>query len=218
MAATFPLAAADLVDRMMVEAVEWQLVDNQELSGTGAGEWIAALLGPALWQADVSSVEADFETIERLRARFLLLDGAIQNFMLYDPARPGPATDPAGAALDGETVTIESIEANRKELSLAGLPADMALPEGTRLSVSAGSPARTFLGVLAADVAADSEGDAGPVEVRPHLRPWLAAGQTVTLWKPAAKVKLVTGSLKVTQVTSVTSRLRFSARQTLAAG
>jgi len=72
--------------------------------------------------------------------------------------------------------------------------------------------------VLNAEATADSEGDAGPVEVRPHLRPWLAAGQTVTLWKPAAKVKLVSGSLRVTQVTSVTSRLRFTARQTLAAG
>jgi hypothetical protein len=40
----------------------------------------------------------------------------------------------------------------------------------------------------------------------------------VTLLYPVAKVKLVPRSLSVDQVTSVLHRLRFTARQTLAAG
>lgn len=218
MAASWPIPADDLIATMLVDTVDWNLEDNQELSGTGGGEWIAAGLAPPLWGAVISSVAADDESIERLRARWLLLDGAIGSFYLYDPKRPGPATDPAGTLLASATVTIDSVESNRKELSLAGLPADLVLPEGTRLSVTAGSPSRTFLGVLGAETQADGSGDAGPVEVRPHLRPWMAAGQTVTLWKPVAKCKLVPNSLRVTQVTSVTSRLRLEARQTLSAG
>ena len=114
-------------------------------------------------------------------------------------------------------MTIASIESDRKRLSFAGLPADFTIPAGTRFSVTSGSPSRTYLGQLAADVTADDEGETDAVEVRPHLRPWLAAEQTVQLLKPVAKVKIVPNSLGVTQVTSVTHRLRFTARQTLAA-
>jgi len=215
---TFPMRTADLVDRMMVETVTWSLAEQQEFSGTGGGELIAADMGPRLWEAEVSTVAADLETIEALRARFNLLDGALQNFYLYDPARPNPSTDPSGALLAGATVTIAGIEANRKELRLAGLPPAFTLTEGTRFSVTAGAPARMFLGQLGADVTANGDGDTLAVELRPHLRPWVAAGQTVRLLKPVAKVKIVPRSLSVVQVTSVTHRLRFSARQTLAAG
>jgi hypothetical protein len=215
---TFPMTTADLTDLMMVQTVHWQLRAYQELSSTAGGEWIAADLGPQLWEAEVSTVEADLETIERLRARFNLLDGAIRSFYLYDPARPNPATDPMGTLLAEAEVTIDTIEANRKEVSFAGLPAGFTLPEGAWFSVTAGAPARTFLGQLAADISANGDGETGPVEFRPHMRSWVANGQAVRLLKPVAKVKIVAGALSVAQVTSVTHRLRFSARQTLAAG
>lgn len=218
MPVTFPMATADLVDRMMVETVQWSLLEFQELSGTGGSEFIAADMAPRVWEAECSTVAADLETIEALRARFNLLDGAINSFYLYDPARPNPSTDPTGALLAGETVTIEAIEANRKELSLAGLPSGFTLTEGTRFSVTAGAPSRTFMGQLAATVTANVDGETAAVELRPHVRSWVATGQTVQLLKPVAKVKIVPRSLSVAQVTSVTHRLRFTARQTLAAG
>ena len=215
---TFPMAVADLCDLMMVQTVQWQLRDYQELSMTAGGEVIAADLAPPLWEADVSTVEADLETTERLRARFNLLNGAIQSFYLYDPARPNPSTDPMGALLAEAEVSIDTIEANRKEVSFAGLPAGFTLPEGTRFSVTAGAPARTFLGQLAAEISANGDGETGAVEFRPHMRSWVANGQAVQLLKPVAKVKILAGSLSVAQVTAVTHRLRFTARQTLAAG
>jgi len=212
------MATVDLADRMMVETVQWQLLEFQEVSGTGGSEFIAADMAPRVWEAEVSTVAADLDTIEALRARFNLLDGATSSFYLYDPARPNPSTDPTGALLAGETVTISAIEANRKELRFAGLPPAFTLREGTMFSVTAGAPARTFLGQLGADVASNGAGLTLPVELRPHLRAWLEAGQTVQLLKPVAKVKLVPRSMAVAQVTSVTHRLRFTARQTLAAG
>lgn len=217
MALTMPLSQENLADLMMVETVTWTLGEDQELSGTGDGETLAADLGPRLWSAECSTIAADIETIEALRGRFNALDGAIQSFYLHDPRRPYPATDPTGALLAGATVTIQSIEANRKELTLTGLPSGFELPQGTMLSV-AGPTSRTALLQLAAPVIANGGGVAGPVELRPHLRPWALAGQALTLLKPVAKVKLVPRSLSVVQVTSVTHRLRFSARQTLAAG
>lgn len=215
---SFPMAPADLVDRMMVETVQWSLLEFQETSGIGGGEFLAADLGPRLWEASVSTVAADLQTIEALRSRFNLLDGALQSFYLYDPARPNPATDAMGTLLAASNVTIGAIEANRKEVSFSGLPAGFVLPEGTWFSVTAGAPSRTFLGQIAADVTANGIGATAPVELRPHMRAWLAAGQAVRLLKPVAKVKIVPRSLSTSQVTSVTHRLRFTARQTLAAG
>jgi hypothetical protein len=218
MALAFPVTRQNLADLMMVETVTWSLGEDQELSGTGDGETLAADLGPRLWTAVCSTTVADIETIEALRARFNALDGSIQSFYLHDPRRPFPATDPAGTLLTPATVTIESIEANRKELTLEGVPDGLVLPQGTFLSVTAGDPSRTALLQLVASVTADGEGVAGPVELRPHLRPWAAATNAVALAYPVAKVKLVPRSLVVDQVSSVLHRLRFTARQTLAAG
>jgi hypothetical protein len=146
MALAMPLSRENLADLMLVETVTWSLGEDQELSGTGDGETLAADLGPRLWTAVCSTIAADIETIEALRARFNTLDGAIHSFYLHDPRRPFPATDPAGALLDGADVTIKSIESNRKELTLEGLPADFVLPQGTLLSVTAGDPPRTASG------------------------------------------------------------------------
>lgn len=221
MVLAFPLSLANLNDLLPIETVTWSLGEDQELSSTGDGEILAADLGPRLWQADCSTIAADIDTIEGLRARFNTLDGAIQSFYLSDPRRPYPATDPTGTLLAAAEVTIASIEANRKELTFAGLPAEFVLPRGTMLSVTAGDPSRTALLQLAADVTAvagEDETTAGPVELRPHLRPWVDVDQAVTLLKPVAKMKLVPKSLTVVQVSPVTHQLRFTARQTLAAG
>ncbi len=219
MALALPLSRANLSDLLQVATVDWTLSENQELSDLGGGETLAADLGPRLWLADCTSIEADIDTIEALRARANTLDGAIQSFYLHDARRPFPATDPTGTLLAAANVTISSIEVNRKELTFTGLPAGFVLPAGTLFSVTAGNPSRTALMQLAAAVTASGgAGVAGPVEVRPHLRPWIAATQTVTLLKPVAKVKLVPKSLSVAHVTGATYRLRLSARQTLAAG
>lgn len=218
MSLSLPISRQNLADLLPIETVTWSLGEDQELSGTGAGELLAADLGPRLWSASCSTIAADIDTIEGLRGRLNALDGAISSFYLFDPRRPCPSTDPTGALLAGAAVTIKSIAANRKELTLTGLPAGLVLPMGTFLSVTAGAPSRTALLQLAGGVTADPDGEAGPVELRPHLRPWVAAAQTVTVIRPVAKVKLVPKSTSVDQVTSVTHRLRFSVQQTLAAG
>ena len=218
MALALPLTRQNLADLLPIETVTWSLGEDQELSGSGAGELLAADLGPRLWSASCSTIAADIDTIEALRGRLNALDGAINAFYLFDPRRPYPSTDPTGARLGTAVVTIQSIAVNRKELTLTGMPDGLQLPGGTFLSVTAGAPSRTALLQLVSAVTADPDGKAGPVELRPHLRPWIAAGQTVTLVKPVAKVRLMPKSASVDQVTSVTHRLRFAVQQTLAAG
>ena len=218
MALTFPLALPDLVDLLKIESVSWNLMYQQEYSGLGTGEGLSHDLGPALWEADCQTVEFYHKDVEKWRARFLALDGSNQNFMLYNPAAAYPESDPDGSVLDGSTITIWSVGSNRKEMALSGLPAGFEVPWGAYAQITAGSPSRVALVMFLESKTATGLGNTSAIELRPHLKSWVSAGASVELIKPAAKVKLVPNTLRVETVGALTSRLRFSARQTLAAG
>lgn len=218
MALTFPLSLPNLVDLLQIESVTWNLIYQQEYSGLGSGEGLSHDLGPPLWQGDVSTGQFPHADVEKWRARFLALDGSNQSFMLYNPAAKYPETDPQGSLLAASTVTVHSINANRKELALAGLPVGFVAPWGAYAQITGGSPSRIALVQLLADGTANGSGQTGQIECRPHLRPWITTTMTVSLIKPAAKVKLVPNTLRVETTGPLHSRLRFTARQTLAAG
>jgi hypothetical protein len=86
------------------------------------------------------------------------------------------------------------------------------------MHVDYGTPSRRALVQAAEGATANGFGVTSEFEVRPQLRPGITTGLTVTLKKPAAKVKIVPGSLRIETVTTLLSQLRFTARQTLAAG
>lgn len=218
MALSFPLSLPNLVDLLEIESVTWNLVRQQEYSGLGSGEGLSADLAPPLWEGDVSTGQFPHAEVEKWRARFNTLDGSNQSFMLYNPAAKYPETDPNGTLLAGSTVTLLSVGSNRKEVSLTGLPAGFTVPWGAYAQITGGSPSRVALVQFAEAKTASGSGNTSAIECRPHLRPWISSGQAVTLLKPAAKVKLVPNSLRVETTGALHSRLRFTARQTLAAG
>ncbi len=218
MALSFPLSLPNLVDLLKIASVSWNLVYQQEYSGLGTGEGLSHDLGPALWEGDCQTGEFYHRDIEKWRARFLALDGSNQSFMLYNPAAKYPETDPDGAILAGSTITIGSVGSNRKEMALTGLPAGFEVPWGAYAQITAGSPSRVALVQFLESKTATGAGNTSVIELRPHLRPWVLAGAAVQLLKPAAKVKLIPNSLRVETAGALTSRLRFTARQTLAAG
>ena len=86
------------------------------------------------------------------------------------------------------------------------------------MHIDYGTLSRRVLMQAAEGATANGSGVTGVFEVRPQLRPGITAGLAVTLKKPAAKVKIVPGSLRIETVTTLLSQLRFTARQTLAAG
>lgn len=218
MALAFPLSLPDLVDLLKITSVSWNLVYQQEYSGLGTGEGLSHDLGPPLWEGECQTAEVYHRDIEKWRARFFALDGSNQSFMLYNPAAKYPETDPNGSVLAGSTITIGSVGSNRKEMALSGLPAGFEVPWGAYAQITAGTPFRVALVQFLESKTATGLGNTSAIELRPHLRPWVTAGASVQLLKSAAKVKLVPNSLKVETAGALTSRLRFSARQTLAAG
>lgn len=216
MALTFPISLASLVDLLMLETATPNLMRQEEFSGLGSGEGISHDLAPPLWEFDCATVQFPHRDVDQWRARFLALDGSVNTFLIYPIQAPYPSTDIDGSELAGSTITVEAIQSNRKELSLQGVPADFVFPFGAFLSITYDT-SRIALVTLVSAATAAVDGTTDTFEVRPHLRPGIAAGDAVSASKPVCKVKLLPGTLRVEQVGPLHSRLRFTARQTLAA-
>ncbi|KKB09411.1 hypothetical protein VE26_05605 [Devosia chinhatensis] len=209
---------ADLVDLLKIESVSWNPVYQQEYSGLGSGEGLSHDLGPMLWEAECQTIQGYHAEVEGWRGKFMALNGSNETFMLYNPAAEYPSTDPRGEALDGFVAYLFAIDGDRKVIALAGLPAGFVVPDDAYIAVDYGSPSRRALLKVVTGATANGEGRALGIEMRPHLRPGITTGLGAALVKPAAKVKLKANSMRVETTGALTSRLRFSALQTLAAG
>jgi hypothetical protein len=212
------LAITDLADLLPITSGIWEPIYSQEVSGTGAGEMLAADLGPMLWGATVETGPMYLDEAKQLRARILLLNGSIGTFYFWSPEAKGPQSDPKGVILDEAEVTIESVGADKHSLAFTGLPANYALTIGDMLHVDYGSPSRRALFALVENGEASSEGVTAELDVRPHIRPGILAGATVTLIKPAAKVKIMPDTLSIVNQGGLHASVRFTVRQTLQAG
>jgi hypothetical protein len=219
-AVSFPIALANLADLIPIEHATWNEVRQEDMSPIASGEFLSHDLGPPLWELDVQSPPLPHATIEQCRARLRALDGSSQAFYAYNPLLKYPQSDPAGVILGSSSVVIASINANRKAMTLSGLPAGYVMTVGDYFHVDYGSsPYRRALIQIIEGVTADGSGVTPEFEVRPHLRSGISTTLTVTLKKPAAKVKLLPATLRTEQAEDVTmSRLRFTARQTLGLG
>lgn len=218
MALTLPLSLADFFDTLHVRSAPFMLMDQQEYSGLGTGEGLAHDLGPKLWEAAVASSNMPLDDALALLGRIEALDGAINAFYAYNPARAFPKADPDGTILGVSAPTIHTIATNRKETRVTGLPAGYVLSAGDMLAVDYGSPTRRALVRLVTGATASGAGLTPLFEVRPHLRPGVTTTLAVTLVKAAMKAKIVPGSLSTAHDLMVTGTLGFTMRQTLAAG
>lgn len=84
------------------------------------------------------------------------------------------------------TVTIGSIGANRNTIGLSGLPGGYIVSVGDYLQIGSNN---LFQVVNVSETA---------IEVRPHLWPTIAVGNTVTLVKPSCLMTIVPGSINTT--------------------
>ena len=218
MTATFPLPLASLADLVRLATLTWSLERFVETSGLGTGETLEAELAPPLWRADCESVPMPNAAANQLMARFHLLNGGQQSFYLTNALAKYPQSDPTGSTLGAAAVKVKSVSADRSSLAFKSLPNGYALTIGDMVAVDYGSPSRRALFIICANGNANGSGDTAELEVRPYVRSGIAADATAYLAKPAAKVKLLPDTLKMSPVSQRHSTISFSARQTLAAG
>ena len=188
MALSFPLGLAVFQNTLKLNQVATlELREFYTESGTASGALLRTQLAAPKWAGGVG-----MPTMSRAQAQKTigLLDtiGALGAFLWADPARAYPALDPDGAIVSGSAVTVQSIGGDGASLAIAGLPADYALSAGDLVSIEHNG--QHALHQLVADVSASGAGVTPEFEVRPHVKAWSGAGQTVHVERPRALMKL----------------------------
>lgn len=217
MALVFPRPIAEFADKLRLSSVKFWLDGQEEYSGLGSGEFLAADLGPKIWKAEVAIMDLRHADAAEVQALIESMDGSIGTFYLYDPRKQYPRLDPGGVILGAANPVIASIGANRKSLTISGLPAGYKLSVGDLFHLDYGSnPVRRAFHRVAEVATATGGGTTNTFEVRPHLKVGAAIGQAIKLIKPAAKMKIIPGSFDPGTGENVfTTGIRFQVQQTL---
>lgn len=217
-ALTYPLPLATFFQGLSVETYGWTLTESVRQSQTGGGETLTADAAVRLWECEVSVTAGTHKTMRQVEPLMRAVQQAGRSFMMYSPSSAFPAEDPDGTILGAATVTIDTLDADGKRLSLAGLPFGYVLTRGDMLAFSYGSPARYALHEVVTDsvTVTANPGPSPLFEVQPFIQPGAAAGAAVTLIRPACKAVYVPRSLRAGSRGPVLREgFSFVARQTL---
>lgn len=183
MAITYPY---DLLATFPGWSTEFDLVYRQETSRTAIGQTFVKDFGSPLWTATYQSRSMKPNELDAWRARLKALEGGLKQFLGRPKSRCYPVAYPNGTGMGNvSAVRIASIGADRKTITLSGLPAGYQVSVGDDLQV----------GVRNLHQVIDT---AGGIELRPHLWPETAVNDAVTLVKPACRMTIVPGSLSTT--------------------
>lgn len=189
-ALAFPL---DLIESGVFWRRSFRLQPRQEVSRVAGGGSIRKDFGRPLWRADYQTKTLSANEVSRMRARIDALDGGIQTFRGYDPARCRPIAHssrtgfPVGATGSG---TMGTVFSDNKRCSLNGFGAGFAVSVGDLIQVRGGDLYSIVQGGVA-----DASGNIAEIEVRPFFWPGTEFGQAVTFIKPSCLMAIDPGSI-----------------------
>jgi hypothetical protein len=188
---TYPL---DLLADFPGWSTEFELLHRQEQSRQANGRTIVKDMGSPLWRAAYQSRSMRPNELDEWRARLDALENGLQTFKGYATSRCFPITYPNGAGMGVVSgAQVATINANRKSITLKGLPAGFTLKIGDMISIGAANLHRVQ------EVAtADGTGVTGAFEIRPHLWPAPAVNDAVSVQKPHCIMAVVPGSISST--------------------
>ncbi len=216
---TYPVPFASLGQTLPIQTVDWVLEQYQELSMSGNGETLATDLARPLWTGVVTLRPQLVTEARALMAQLDALDGAIETFYLANPLGWWPKMDPGGVLYGASTPLIGAINANKKQISFKNLPIGYVLSPGDMFHVEyGGGGARRGLFRLREGQTVSALGTTGLLEFRPHISAGALVNDVVSFARPAAKVKMMPGTLDKKQVRNNKEQITFSVRQTLQAG
>ncbi|RUW55618.1 hypothetical protein EOA32_00955 [Mesorhizobium sp. M1A.F.Ca.ET.072.01.1.1] len=193
-ALTFPYSLANFADLLKIESIKWFMQRNDQIDGLENGQILAAEVAPPLRTGTVNIRGLTYDEDRKISALIEALDGSINAFMLYGPPALYPMADPGGVILGANVVTILSLNANNKQITLTGLPIGYTLSAGdfVQFPFGPGGVLNAYHRIVQGAVA-NGAGQA-EIELRPHVYAGTSTGVTVTLKKPAARVKMIPGS------------------------
>jgi hypothetical protein len=215
-ALTFPLSLAAFYDTLGVASCTFEDTLPIETSQMADGTILKASLGASLWRGTLNLVPRTHADAQAIEALVSVLKRPGSSFLARDPRRVGPKLDPTGSTLGANTVQINSLNVDNRQLSLKGLPASYVISVGDMLSFTYGSsPTRYALHRVVEAATANGSGVTPEFEVTPLIRSGAAVDATVTLVKPVCKAVLLQGVSYGTTVRTYTEGMSFEFIQTL---
>ena len=186
----YSLNLSEFSDRLRLTRLVYHCPVPLSTSRTAGGDILRARIGTSLWQGEATLTFARQVDTRGLRGLLDALLDPAASFFLSPHDYYGPAGDPGGAGLSGQTPALDHVFADGR-VQFSGLPAGYALSPDDLVSWDYGqNPVRTAFHRVVGDAA--TAGGAGNAIVRlwPLVRPGWVQGAAAELVKPRLKAVL----------------------------
>ena len=190
---------------------------RQEQSRTALGVTYVKDLGNPLWQMSAQSKLLKVNTLDYWRAQLKTLENGLQTFYGYSMSRCYPILYKNGSwplnspPFDGVSAVLNTINANRKAITVAGLPPAFVLSVGDYIQIGT-----TDLHQVVESATASAGGLTPEFEIRPFLWSGVHTGSPTTLisvLKPHCIMAIVPGSIQTDASISGWGTVSFQAME-----
>ena len=166
---------------------------RQEQSRTQGGKTYVKDMGEPLWHLAAQSRQLSPNELDYWRARLAALENGLQTFYGRSMSRCYPilypnGSWPTGTSFDGVSASLASVNANRKAVTVSGLPAAFVFSVGDYLAIG------NDLHQVMEPATASGAGLTPEFEVRPHIWTGVSSG-TVAVKKPSCLMTIDPGSV-----------------------
>ncbi|PRD42182.1 hypothetical protein C5748_17100 [Phyllobacterium phragmitis] len=190
----------DILDGFPGWTTDFRLMRRDQTARSQGGSTIVKRRNTPLWTLTAQTISLRPNDLDRWRARMEALEDASRLFWGYSMSRCYPilypnGSWPTGPAFNGLTATINTLNANNKAMTLAGVPEGYKPSEGDMLSFQYGPDPSYALHRIEETVTASAGGVTPEFEVRPHIRPGAVVGTAVRLVRPRCLMMIVPGSV-----------------------
>lgn len=213
MALANPLPRDAFADLLKVTDVSFVQNWQQQRSATGGGEPRYADRAPALWKAELTTIQMPNAEAEGIMALINSRAGGLKTVLLHNYKLPFPASDPDGKII-GPTVPKLNVITDRLHVSFSGFPRGYKIPLGTFFGIVFDT-SRYYLGQFAeARTANPITGAVAMTEIWPPLPASIAGTLDVVIAKPCAKFRITPGSAYPSTSSALHTTIKLSAEQT----
>lgn len=179
---------------------DFNLLYRQEQSRTAGGKTYVKDMGAPLWHAKIQSKILKVNTLDFWRGRLKILENGLFTFYGYSTSRCYPilypnGSWPTGLGFSGTTGVLQSVNVNRKAITVSGIPSGFTFSVGDYIQIGSSDLHQ----VVESATATGSPPVTPEFEVRPFIWPGIVGGSSpvvaISVLKPHCLMTIDPGSL-----------------------